>query len=354
MDIRSFFESPAAALPKSRTENDFIRYITTCSDDYCNAIGQLDPNCPLGSRILASQPLVRGVCTAVNEVIRQYLHGQPERAYHVLNAELLRLNGLGNLVTEVIPVDAIGPLYRMSRLKPRELSKGRLFHIPLNLRHLVGRHRYGIPGFPCLYLGGCLRVCQLELEEPDDQLHRLGVAEFRLIHSVRMLDFGYRPSLIGRLAAGRVLRGATPNPDLDDFIVNYAICWPIIAASSIRRMHKGNFAAEYIVPQLLLQWVMQAGLCDGIRYSSSHSPADSTDIHVWANYVFPALPPPDTGHSQRVRALCEMTEPCMWQGFTFWKRLRMKLLPRSKQHILGQTFERNRIHLASLPKAQLP
>lgn len=46
--------------------------------------------------------------------------------------------------------------------------------------------------------------------------------------------------------------------------------WPLIAACSVKvREANDTFKPEYIIPQLLLQWINQNSL-DGIRYSSTH------------------------------------------------------------------------------------
>lgn len=47
--------------------------------------------------------------------------------------------------------------------------------------------------------------------------------------------------------------------------------WPLIAACSIKVKHReDSFKPEYIVPQLLLQWIRNNQEIDGIRFSSTH------------------------------------------------------------------------------------
>jgi hypothetical protein len=166
-------------------------------------------------------------------------------------------------------------------------------------------------------------------------------------------DFGYPPEVIGRLAQGRLLQAHQPNIPLDNFIVNYAICWPIIAACSIRRMHDGKFAEEYIIPQILLQWLMRETMCDGIRFFSTRMSPGGLDIRPTANYVFPALPPPDTGHSQKLRNIFEMTDPCMWSGMNFFARILVRFIPAVRDRLLATQFQNNQAGLAAESKAPL-
>src|SRR5664279_3564677 len=109
-----------------------------------------------------------------------------------------------------------------------------------------------MPGFPCLYLGGSLELCTAELHVPGNQLRRTAIAEFAVRDGaqIRVLDFGFRPSTVAELALGRDVENAKatqrPNPGLEEFIVNYAACWPLIAACSIRVMHEREpFVPEY-------------------------------------------------------------------------------------------------------------
>ena len=146
MNAEQFFKSPVAALPKNRTENDFEVYLTQITDEYLALVDDLEPACPLGSQVLANKPTIVNVTQFVRDAVRQYHLGRPDRAYRLVRLGIRRLNDLQRLISVDIDPANIPLLYRMSVLHPRDLSKGRLFHIPLDMRHKVGRHRYGIPG----------------------------------------------------------------------------------------------------------------------------------------------------------------------------------------------------------------
>lgn len=53
------------------------------------------------------------------------------------------------------------------------------------------------------------------------------------------------------------------------YFLKYICTYPLRAACSIAVEHpNSSFVEEYIIPQLLLQWVLEDGYFDGIRYES--------------------------------------------------------------------------------------
>ena len=160
MDIKAFLESPTVALPKTRTNTDFEDYLVHITNEYLAAIEQLDHTCGLCHEILQHVNTIHQVAGWVRGAVRQSFLGQPERAYKLILHGIHMLDDMKRLVTVDIPPANFGPTYRMVQATTKQLSRDRLFHVPFELRHVIGRHRYGIPGFPCLYLGGSLQVCQ--------------------------------------------------------------------------------------------------------------------------------------------------------------------------------------------------
>ena len=159
-----------------------------------------------------------------------------------------------------------------------------IFHVPFHLRHRVNTQRYSISGWPSLYLGASLMVCWEEVGRPA--FHKLAVACFDAEKTLNILDFAYRPSVVIDLYE--------PTDDSEAYFVHsymasYLICWPLLAACSISAHHRGSpFVEEYIVPQLLLQWLRDESLkIDGIRYFSMRVNQTSKAPRLGVNYVFP-------------------------------------------------------------------
>jgi len=94
-----------------------------------------------------------------------------------------------------------------------------------------------------------------------------------------------------------------------------AVCWPLMATAAIRRKHgDAPFIAEYIIPQLMLQWITENNDVDvdGIAYSSVSCKTHVTYPAGIANFVFPAKEIAPTGHCPRLRRKFAMTEPIAW------------------------------------------
>lgn len=316
MNAHGLFNSPVMKLPRDRDKEDFELYLEGLLDAYLRAIKTLDSSCHLCVRIQAAEGEIAQLSQWIRNGVREYLAGTPEAAYkELLNGINFVYPRLQDLHSLMIGSDEVPHLYRMVDTKGTVVPKERLFHAPFNLRHKVGQHRYGIPGFPCLYLGGSLELCKEELRISDAALPGVTVAEFGLRKKVKVLDFGYRPSALAKIAAGSAMGKKGDNASLEQFIVNYATCWPLIAASSIKVLHDGEpFIYEYIIPQMILQWAMSNAECDGIRYFSTRFTPDPEAIIGTVNYVFPATHDfgPQTGYSQRLRNSFEFTDPTVW------------------------------------------
>lgn len=116
---------------------------------------------------------------------------------------------------------------------------------------------YSVPGMPSLYLANSIYVSWEELGRPSDNL--IQAARFKNTRELKLLDLtsdGY----YGR----RTLFS-------DGSISEYnMIIWPLIASCSVKVPDRNvAFKPEYIIPQLLLQWINKHDL-DGIKYSSTH------------------------------------------------------------------------------------
>ena len=93
--------------------------------------------------------------------------------------------------------------------------------------------------------------------------------------------------------------------------------WPLIFACSIKvRNNDAIFKPEYIIPQLLLQWVRSNGDIDGIRYwSTLVKQLPKRFKGEYFNLVLPIKESKDEGLCSELCRKFESTEIISWQTY---------------------------------------
>jgi hypothetical protein len=183
------------------------------------------------------------------------------------------------------------PLFRV-RKSDRPLSTRKdIFHIPFNQRHLVRAQRYSVAGLPCLYLGTSLYICWREMDKPDfDKLYISSFITDKEDDKSLLLnlsaDFLYKTRLF-------LKRKNAPKP-MEKYststMLSYLALWPLILACNYLKKHNdASFIQEYIIPNLLMQWIsrdINNNNIIGIAYRSTKLPAN-TDSRKGINVVLP-------------------------------------------------------------------
>jgi hypothetical protein len=259
-------------------EGDFIVYLRDKLEAYLSDLEDLN------DEVLSNIP---GIKTEKDSVIRNqknlvdgllksveyYMDGSPSQAFQTLKKALDSRVKKWNHLFNVEEVSPNNDFYRIRYNDTNIMqSKDRYFHVPFEMRHLINTQRYSIHGFPSLYLGSSIYICWEELGRPN--VNNFHVVRLQNKEALNVLDL------------------STPNLDhpttLKD-IYRYMVVWPLILTCSIPvRKQDAIFKQEYIMPQLLLQWVRQNGKIDGIKYWSTIVNQDprSTKGSMY-NYVFP-------------------------------------------------------------------
>ena len=273
---------------------------------------------------------LRGIKENVLSLVREYLHGYPAKAYSIIE-ELMR-----ELETEPLYADptTLGNLYRMTEVSENVVyDRDRIFHAPYNMISKLKTYRYSIAGYPSLYLTSSLKLAESESSIFETRKPAIA-ARFKLrknpsIEKIKILEFGCRPqdlagseeNLSKREDFEEAIRAAdkrqkneahkklsppdssgsshTPTTNAPK---RYMLWYPLIAACSYIRANRDDpFAQEYMVPQLVTQWLrsQNTGKLVGIKYFSCYSIKSS---ELGANYVFPTsgdpiLLPPETGET---------------------------------------------------------
>lgn len=170
------------------------------------------------------------------------------------------------------------------------------------MRSKVSSSRYSIAGYPSLYLGTSLELCCEEIHMNPYKDFALASA-FKLERmieltntDIKVIELGINPQDFLALENKNEIFHRFISQDLLNQVKvksAYLLWYPLIAACSFIRTNKNDpFAAEYIIPQLLMQWVRREMNTPksnkyehliGIRYFSCAS-VKSSDMGF--DYVF--------------------------------------------------------------------
>jgi hypothetical protein len=240
--------------------------------------------------IMNNLQLIRDLGDSIISAVNKYFEGYPDKAYNKLDSGLLNVRHfIQNLTRDLTTPDVQTKYYRMRNSDKTYYIRDEMFHIPFEKRKNVKMQRYSISGLPCLYLGSSLYICWEELERPritDIQVCRLIPTD-----TLRILHFGLPPCHINNTFKKMYI--------FETFLIyaeSFFILWPLFAACSILVNDSEKiFKEEYIIPQLLLQWVTQNKDIDGIRYFSVGINEYPRNSFLYQNYVFPVKPLASTG-----------------------------------------------------------
>lgn len=154
------------------------------------------------------------------------------------------------------------------------LERKEMFHIPTTKRHLVATERYSMPGHPCLYLASGPELCWYECGRPS----KFTIAKFDIPQAdnyfMKFIDFSEKLIPLSHAFVCWFYNEPEKNK-VENYLLKHICTYPLRAACSVKvRNSSANFKEEYIIPQLLLQWVVDDDYFDGIRYESCSSHDD--------------------------------------------------------------------------------
>ncbi len=317
MNVCQFFEYPEIQLPMRHDppgQNDYQAFIKAKLDKFQSLVDQLSEPRSLVQLLAQERQAISRFCQAANDAVGSALRGQPSEAYLAFD---LGMKELGPDLRQIQfkELDRKEPVmfYRVRRQITPPLTREQLFHIPFEERHKAAMQRYSIPGLPCLYLSGSLYTCWMEMGSPP--FHELQASAFWVKEgqSFRVIDFTFRPARLLRYSFKKGVYRPEP-PDLEAQLVTHIVMWPLTALCSIIVRHRdASFKCEYIVPQLLLQWVAKEQQSDGVCYFSTHVKAVPNRASPVCNLVIPARDIKPTGRCSFLRSVFKMTEPQSWE-----------------------------------------
>lgn len=336
-EFKHIISQPQFALPIRWDGRDFESTLKQLFESYCNALfpkvielwgNKSDPM----DRLRSIDPLnsIDSICSRLQACVKQYHLGFPAEAFFLFQSIMNDLINVPLNIDEPSTRDVLSlgynlDLFRVRLAKDTATHKRKeMFHVPASLRSLVSTCRYSIAGHPSLYLTDSIELGIAELHGDDNTL----ISRYRLadpkeeINRIGILDLGIKPQDFWEETneSNWRLRSVRQNTHLDDSTVQsrYLLWYPLIAACSFIRAYKSRpFAPEYIIPQLLMQWLR--GHSDnnalmGIRYFSCASMRAS---NLGFNYVFPTY---DTAYQDEycsvLQSNFQLTEPVYYKDFS--------------------------------------
>lgn len=298
-EFRKLFNDKKLFLPIVWDNNDFKSNLKELFDYYLNELKKLSKD----SYDFFYYNIVESACYNLISAVDYYLNGFPSKAYESFEKAMRNLMkkplNIDDIIKDSKEQCDILRLFRVASVGDnRPYGRERIFHTPYNLRSKVSTSRYSIAGYPSLYLGTSLELCCEEVHiNPQQDLAITSI--FRLmphVTNIQIIELGikpqdfleenYRNEQFGRKISLKLLNTATVQTE-------YILWYPLIAACSYIRVNKKDpFATEYIIPQLLMQWVRNEIAHStrdnekliGIRYFSCASKEAS---NMGFNYVFP-------------------------------------------------------------------
>ncbi len=303
MTFEQLLQDPFLKAPKKNVyDNDFLEYVESHLTTFSTKVNSLK-NEDLKIKNIRYKPsyvkeVTKILVEGLLECLNLYLNGRINEAFYELDSTLThnRKNFYNSLKKREI--DEETNFYRIREDSQNKLfSPQEMFHIPFELRGCVKNQRFSINGFPSLYVSNNLYTCWEELNRPT--INDFQAARLQNTRPVNVLDL--TPSFFDNEITADNYR--------------YVITWPIIFCCSIKVKNKDDiFKPEYILPQLLLQWVRQNDMIDGIRYFSTNIDRDnSLSEGDFSNFVFPVKGSERNGHCSELSSLFYLTNAVSWQ-----------------------------------------
>lgn len=296
MDKFSFYLQLLQLAPSSYSPNtEFKDHVKSLLDAYIQLIDDLDSQdrCNNWEEI---QEKVINNSDKIIITIDYYYRGLFSEAYNCLKEAL-----------ETVPRTRIHqcfPLYKM-RVVEDGCSPNHegIFHIPFSRRGKVPSNRFSAPGIPCLYMGLSAAICWEELNRPNIQNTYISMFQpqnhYGYINlNLPIYDLWYHRDGV--------------------FFVHDLQQFPFIIASMVHVAHnEDNFKPEYIIPQLIMQWVVDKREDDsdnkdlGVFYSSIHFNYTDLyrDISRYTNVAIPAICNGEKKYSNKLSQLFPYTDP---------------------------------------------
>lgn len=308
MNNGELYEKITVMVPiKSDEKKDYRDIVSNNLKEYHALVTQLDINeHPTDWDKIKKR--LKQLIDGINRAIESEYRGTRHSAFASMKNQLdgyktqkTEIEGLAlNKTIYTIPKKTVA--YKMRKVsldEQRKLKREDMFHIPLDKRGLVETQRYSVPGYPCIYLAHRIYGCWEEMGRPN--FGTVMVSKFETQKDFKLLDL-------------RIPSKEMWKKDM----VRCILIFPLIIASMVQvKNSKDTYKPEYLIPQLLTEWVISKNRDKngeeilGIVYTSAQKnddfdfPEDSFN-----NYAIPVLKPLGSNkYCKRLKDYFKLTSP---------------------------------------------
>lgn len=152
-----------------------------------------------------------------------------------------------------------------------ENNPDELFHIPLTKKAYTNNERFSLAGFPSLYLSSMLQLAWQECGYPQKYYY----SEFQYENMIVSLhrDISKELKFLSLYSPSEIFQWgiSTKHSHFTEWlglVANYLKQYPLVLACSfVNHSGKVTYKQEYIIPQMLMQWVQRnKSVVQGISY----------------------------------------------------------------------------------------
>lgn len=304
MTIHELFQDGILNLPLEPNNEPFRIFLKKLFQDFKIKIDGLDLSTLVPEK---DKRVIEKLVLGIESCIDTYYDGHPMEAYEILSNSFRESKPVMEFLTKNKDLGKTN-LYRL-RIEDKNagyhISKDELFHIPFHKRHLVKTQRFSIPGYPCFYLANSIYVAWEEMRRP--QLTKLYSMRLKTQRKIKYLDL-----------STDIYQKNFDSSSLDEYsLLRHLQSWPLFAACSVKvKETDAAFKPEYIIPQMVLQWVRNEKQHQAIKFSSTHIDQNkSKTTGLFYNLVIPVITNCDDGFCKEIQKMFKSTEVVSWQLF---------------------------------------
>lgn len=240
-------------------------------------------------------------------VLMEYYNGQHNLAYSLFKEAIESCIDVNAFIRE-IPNNIL--FYRCRKKQKENYTKSEIFHIPFEKRYYVSTQRYSFPGLPCLYLGASKEICKDEITDEKQKMVTATIKYSSNKEKHKILDL--------TALFTEQIKDLSYTCD-DEWLKNISL-FLVCSAYIDYQGEDVFFKQEYIIPQLLLEYIINETLLKeqmvlGIKYFSVKTNIwndvlnkNYAELQKKCNYVFPAREIKKEGCCETLKKVFEIVE----------------------------------------------